>query len=428
MSLVTHLPDVNSLDILESIVETAIDGIFLIDTQGKILMVNSAGKKHFGYSKEELLGQNISMLMPQPHRHNHDGYIHNYVTTGIKKIIGIGREIEGLRKDGSLFPARLAVSEIIIDNKHFFTGIIADLTNMHAVQQEIIKLNHELEQLVFERTTELQDAVNLLLETNQQLNKSIEKHKSYELALLATRDELSKSLDKEKELNTLKSRFVSMASHEFKTPLSSILSSAALISKYVTTEQDADRIRHVDRIKSSVTHLNNILMDFLSITRLEEGQFIPVITQFSLVSLLNELKTEAEGLLKKEQLFLCEYSFEDIEMRSDKNILRNILYNLISNAIKYSDEGKKIFCHIAIVEDFFSIEISDQGVGIPAEDQKHIGSRFFRASNVVNISGTGLGLNIVIAYLHTLNGALTFVSEPGKGSTFTIKLPVIYEK
>ncbi len=427
MSLAFKFPTINPNDVLQSIVETAIDGILLIDTSGNVLMVNSAVTTLFGYSPEELLGKNVTILMPSPHRQNHDGYIHNYLSTGIKKIIGIGREIEGLRKDGTLFPARLAVSEIIIGEEHYFTGIIQDLTEMKAVQLEIIKLNHELEEMVTERTIELQEAVNLLLETNQQLNQSIEKHKSYELALLATRDELHKSLEKEKELNLLKSRFVSMASHEFKTPLSSILSSAALISKYVTTEQVADRSRHVDRIKSSVNHLNNILMDFLSITRLEEGQFVPVISRFSLLSMLSELKAEAESLLKKDQQLICEHDFDDLEMKSDKNILRNILYNLVSNAVKYSEEGKKITCRITLDDEFFRIMISDQGMGIPLEDQKHIGSRFFRASNVVNVPGTGLGLNIVLSYLHTLKGTLSFESEPGKGTTFTITLPLSYE-
>lgn len=427
MSLAFQFPTINPNDVLQSIVETAIDGILLIDTSGNVLMVNSAVTTLFGYSPEELLGRNVSILMPSPHRSNHDGYIQNYLDTGIKKIIGIGREIEGLRKDGTQFPARLAVSEIIIGQNHYFTGIIQDLTPMKAVQMEIIKLNHELEEMVNERTMELQEAVNLLLETNLQLNQSIEKHKSYELALLATRDELHKSLEKEKELNLLKSRFVSMASHEFKTPLSSILSSAALISKYVTSDQVVDRSRHVDRIKSSVTHLNNILMDFLSITRLEEGQFVPIISTFSLLSLLDELKAEAESLLKKDQQLVCEHQFADLEMHSDKNILRNILYNLVSNAVKYSDEGKKITCQISLDDAFFNIKITDQGMGIPLEDQKHIGSRFFRASNVVNVPGTGLGLNIVLSYLHTLKGTLTFESEQGKGTTFTITLPIHYE-
>ncbi len=418
----------NPGNILQSIVETAIDCIILIDATGTILMINGAGLKLFGYSIEELLGKNVTLLMPSPHKDIHHTYVNNYLNTGEKKIIGKGREVDGLRKDGTLFPARLAVSEIILDDTHFFTGIIHDMTDIKAVQNHILQLNHELEQLVIDRTIELQETVNLLLETNQQLNRSIEKHKTFEMALLATRDELRKSLEKEKELNTLKSRFVSMASHEFKTPLASILSSAALIARYENADQAADRARHVDRIKSSVTHLNNILMDFLSITRLEEGQFVPVISTFSLETVLNDLSTEADQMLKKGQKLKCQHELHQLEMQTDKNILRNILYNMISNAIKYSDEGKTIHCDVTSADKKVIIQIRDEGIGIPMADQKHIGSRFFRASNVINVPGTGLGLNIVIAYLHALNGELVFESQPGIGTTFIISLPIIHEK
>src|SRR6186713_3072431 len=284
----------NPVEILQSIIESAIDGIILIEDWGTVVLINPAATCMFGYQANEVIGQNITLLMPSPHRENHHGYLKNYHETGIRKIIGIGREIEGLRKDGTRFPARLAVSEMLIHDRKYFTGIIQDLTQMKAVEEQILNLNRELEQIVRDRTLELQDTVNLLLETNRQLNQSIEKHQEYEMELLTTRDELHRSLEKEKELNTLKSRFISMASHEFKTPLSSILSSAALITKYTTTEQDPDRTRHVDRIKASVNHLNNILTDFLSITRLEEGQFAPAITTFSIKVLLQDLQTETE--------------------------------------------------------------------------------------------------------------------------------------
>ncbi len=423
MSLSLLFAKDNPLSILQSVVKTAIDCIILIDVDGTILMINPAGLTLFGYEAEEVLGMNITLLMPSPHREQHHTYVSNYLQTRKPRIIGIGREVEGLRKDGTQFPLRLAVSEIILDDKHYFTGIIHDLTEMKVVENQIRQLNHELEELVEERTTELQDTVNLLLETNQQLNQSIEKHKTYELALLATRDELRKSLEKEKELNILKSRFVSMASHEFKTPLASILSSAALITRYEDPDQAADRLRHVERIKSSVTHLNNILTDFLSITRLEEGQLVPMISRFQMDLLIQDLQAEASGLLKKDQQLLFEGTLEGREMLTDKNILRNILYNLISNAIKYSDEGKTIRCVIHPGENQLVINIQDQGMGIPPEDQKHIGSRFFRASNAVNIPGTGLGLNIVKSYLHALNGSLSFVSEHGQGTTFTVTIP-----
>lgn len=427
MSVSDFFPKDDQHHVLKSIIETAIDGILLIDTRGTILMVNSAVTNLFGFEREEMLGKNVSMLMPSPDKENHDNYIHNYRTTGVRKIIGIGREVQGRKQDGTLFPLRLAVSEVTIDGHQYFTGILQDISEMKVVQQKIIDLNQELEQNVIDKTMELQETVNLLLETNQQLNQSIEKHKSYEIALLATRDELKKSLEKEKELNSLKSRFVSMTSHEFKTPLSSILSSASLISKYVTTEQEHDRARHVDRIKSSVNHLNGILIDFLSLTRIDEGHYTPVVTRFTLKDLMVDLQAEAEDLLKPDQELVCLHEIGALEMNSDKNVIRNILYNLISNAIKYSDVGKKITCSIFSKGEEIEIVVTDEGMGIPPEDQKHIGSRFFRAANAINVPGTGLGLNIVQSYLNTLKGNLSFESHPGKGTTFTVQLPLHYE-
>jgi len=414
--------------LLQSLVETAIDGIFVIDAQGIIMLCNPAACKLFGYHAEELKGKNISILMLSPGYELPEGYVHNYLETGIKQNIGTGREIEGLRKDGKRFPARLALSEMILNGEHYFTGIIHDLSDVKTIENELLRLNQELEQIIADRTTELQDAVNRLLDTNLLLNQSIEKHKAYEAALLSTRDELKKSLDKEKELGNLKSRFISMASHEFKTPLSSILSSAALISRYATTEQAADRERHVDRIKASVTHLNTILTDFLSITRLEEGRFQLQIGKFRIDALISDLLSEIEVLLKPQQTLSFEYKTDKLEMMSDKNIVRNILYNLLSNAIKYSEEKTSISCKVKAKGKNIIIEIKDQGVGIPTKDREHIGTRFFRSSNVTHLQGTGLGLNIVRSYLNFLKGTLSFKSHQDVGTTFIVTIPAEHEK
>ncbi|MGB4849984.1 MAG: PAS domain-containing sensor histidine kinase [Saprospiraceae bacterium] len=413
---------------MKSIVETAIDGIFLMDTDGIIVMVNQAATTLFGYERVEVLGQSITLLMPSPHKELHNTYVHNYLRTGHKKIIGIGREIEGKHKNGSLFPARLAVSEIILNGQHYFTGIIHDLSDVKTAENNLITLNQELETNVIERTIDLQNAVNRLLDTNQLLNKSIDRHKASETALLRTQVELKKSLEKEQELGLLKSRFMSMASHEFKTPLSGILSSAALITRYDKPEQAIDRNRHVEKIKASVMHLNNILTDFLSINRLEEGYFEPLISRFFVDALLKDLEGEIEGLLKNGQKLLFSQNTKGIELTSDKNMLRNILYNLLSNAIKYSEENKHISLLVHQDDQKLTMEIKDEGMGIPEEDQKYIGSRFFRASNAMNITGTGLGLNIVSSYLTLLNGSMSFTSISGKGTTFTIIIPISYEK
>lgn len=415
-----------SLTILQSIFTTAIDGIFLINEDGTIVMCNEAGHTLFGYREGELVGKNISILMPSPHAQQHKTYVSNYLHTRRKRIIGIGREIEGLRKDGTIFSARLAVSEITIDDNFYFTGIIHDLTEIKKAEHELSHLNQELEKMVVDRTSELQDAINRLLDTNLLLNRAIEKHKASETALLSTRDELKRSLEKEIELSLLKSRFISMASHEFKTPLSSILSSAALISRYTYSQQQPDRERHVERIKSSVSHLNTILTDFLSAARLEEGQLTPKSVSFLLDELFDELKEELAGLLKTGQQMLVHYRFNHLMMRTDKNIVRNILYNVISNAIKYSGENSQIDCQINRRGNAFVISIRDEGIGIPKSERKFVGTRFFRASNVSHLQGTGLGLNIVRSYLHALKGKITLKSHE-KGTTFTLTIPAEYE-
>src|SRR5688572_15323714 len=178
--------------IFQSIFETAIDGIFLMDAEGIILMANSAAHRLFGYDQDELIGKDIIQLVPSPYKEADEAYDPNFLKTGNKKPAGIGHEVEALRKDGSVFHARLALGETILEGQQYFSGIIQDLTDVKKIGNELMRLNHELEKMVGERTTELQDAVNRLLETNLLLNQSIEKHKAYEQALLTARDDLKK--------------------------------------------------------------------------------------------------------------------------------------------------------------------------------------------------------------------------------------------
>jgi PAS domain S-box-containing protein len=386
--------------LLGSLVENAIDGIFLVDGQGKILMANPAFHRLFGYNSAFLINKNINQILPDLQ----EGPKQNEEK---REVVNYSRQITAIREDGVTIPVRIALSEIIYDNDRLLSGIVHDLSEIKNIERELMQLNQQLEQIVVERTTELQDAIDRLLDTNMLLNQSIEKHKAFEAALLSTRDELKKSLEKEKELGNLKSRFISMASHEFKTPLSSILSSAALISRYNKIDQDADRSRHVDRIKASVIHLNTILTDFLSITRLEEGRFEPQVSRFAADTLIADLLSEIEVLLKPQQALSFEYKTDKLEMISDKNLFRNILYNLLSNAIKYSDESTSIECKVKRKGPNLIIEIKDQGIGIPVQDRKHIGFR---------------------TYLNFLRGNLTFRSHEDRGTTFIVTIPAIHEE
>ena len=397
---------------MQAIINTAIDGIITINKKGLIESVNPAGAHMFGYESEELIGRSINQLMPPPDAHLHDGYIASYLESGHAKIIGIGREVQGLKKDGTTFPFRLAVSEVKLDDRIIFTGVIHDLTEVKKAQEEVERLNKELEVKVQERTNELEKVVNQLLKINIELEER--------------KNQLNEALNKERELGELKTRFVSMASHEFRTPLSTVLSSASIISRYHREDQQDDRTRHIGKIKAAVDNLTGILDDFLSLSKLEEGKQSINVQTFNLKEVCKEVREDISGLIQDDKKI--EVDAERIEIRSDERILRNIFFNLLSNALKYSGAGATVHCTIRQKGKMVNIEVRDEGIGIPAAEQKHIFKRFYRATNAENIQGTGLGLNIVKGYVDLLNGDINFKSIPGEGTTFVINLPLDVEE
>ncbi|HAL53367.1 MULTISPECIES: PAS domain-containing sensor histidine kinase [Sphingobacterium] len=386
--------------LLAAIIDHAIDGIITIDNRGNVESINPAALELFGYQAEEVIGHNISMLMPEPDRGNHDGYLHNYQTTGHKKIIGIGREVMGLKKNGETFPFRLAVSEVWLKDKNIFTGFIHDLSREKAAEDMLKQHSAELEHKVSERT---RDLISLVSE--------LEKAKA----------EVSKSLEKEIELNQLKSRFVSMASHEFRTPLSSVQLSASLIEKYSERPDDkANIIKHTNKIKSAVQLLTSILNDFLSLEKLEAGIVVMNKQYINLVELAEEITEEMQLICKKNQHIVYQHTGEIGHFTLDPNLLKNALVNLISNAIKYSGEDTLIEFTTCIDDEGCLISVKDNGIGIPEEDQVHLFEPFFRAHNTGNIPGTGLGLNIVKRYIELMAGQMEFESEVHKGTSFRV--------
>ena len=239
--------------------------------------------------------------------------------------------------------------------------------------------------------------------------------------------ELAKNLEKERELNELKSRFVSMASHEFRTPLSTILSSATLTGKYIEKDQQTNREKHLNRIKSSVKNLTSILNDFLSIDKLEDGKIEITESEFLLLELFREAEEEMTFFLKTGQHITFNNNISENQMVvTDRNVIKNILINLLSNASKYSAEGEEIIMDLKTVDKGIQVDIIDKGIGIPEKEQaKLFNSRFFRAGNVTNIEGTGLGLTIVKKYLSLVEGDISFKSKEKVGTTFSIILPNI---
>ncbi|WP_114940699.1 PAS domain-containing sensor histidine kinase [Mucilaginibacter endophyticus] len=391
-----------SAALLNAIIENAIDGIITIDERGLIESINPSACKLFQYTPAEVTGKNVSMLMPPPDRNNHDEYINRYQNTGRAHIIGIGREVTGLRKDGSQFPFRLAVSEVKYSGRKIYTGFIHDISREKEAEEQLKDYASHLEDEVHERTQSLQLSVKELQQA---------------------KEEVSISLEKEKELGQLKSRFVSMASHEFRTPLSAVQLSASLIERYAGHLQSQNISKHVNKIKNAVGNLTTILNDFLSHEKLEAGRVEPSLTSFDLVKLAEEITEEMQLIAKKDQNIIYQHTGSNSRVNLDLNLLKNCIINLIANAIKYSGENTFIEFNTEIGKNGCIITVKDNGIGIPETDQKHLFEAFFRAHNTGNIPGTGLGLNIVARYAHLMNGSVAFKSSVNKGTIFTISFP-----
>jgi signal transduction histidine kinase len=213
-----------------------------------------------------------------------------------------------------------------------------------------------------------------------------------------------------------------MASHEFRTPLTTVLSSASLLSKYVSAEDQHKREKHIARIKNSVNNLNDILEDFLSLGKLNEGKVEIRSGDIMLDDLVNEVLEEMKGITRKGQQFQVEIPGE-LRFRSDRILLRNVLVNLVGNAIKFSEENKTITISGGKEGNFVKIRVKDEGIGISEADQRHLFTSFFRGANATNIQGTGLGLHIVKRHVDLLGGRVELFSQLNKGTSITFHIP-----
>jgi PAS domain S-box-containing protein len=399
----------------EALFNSASMGIIVVDKKGIIVLANHFANKLFAYHDTSMAGEVLEKLIPQRYHHKHVGYREGYADDPKARGMGLGMTLSAIKKDGVEFPVEVSLGHFETDQEQFAIAYIADITkrkqneekiilqqaDLEAVNEEMKKLNASLEAKVNKRTIELQNTLS---------------------ELEASKEELTISLEKEKEVNDLKSRFVSMASHEFRTPLSTILSSISLLAKYSSTEDQPKRDKHIDRIKSSVKTLTDILNEFLSLGKIEEGRVDVKPDRFDLTEFISDVINEMNVLLKLEQNIQYTHIGPN-DTYSDSNLLKHVVINLISNAIKFSPEKSIINIQTKIEKDITILQISDQGIGIPKSDQVHLFERFFRATNVTNIQGTGLGLHIVGRYVDLLNGTIQYSSELEKGSSFTITYP-----
>lgn len=385
--------------LLEAIIENAIDGLITIDHAGTIESINPSACTLFHYSEEEMVGNNISMLMPQPDRSQIGSYLFNQKKYEGTSGIGLHRELIGLKKDGCQFPFQLGFTELKYSGRIIYAGFIHDLTKERDAEIKLQDNTASFEEQVEERTKSLRNSLNTLQKTQ---------------------DELNHSLDKEIELSQLKSRFVSIASHEFRTPLSMVQLSASLIDSYADTMDSQSIRKHVVKIKDAVNNITAILNDFLSLEKLDSGMVRVKNNSFNLAEMAGELADEMQVAIKGNQKIIFKHRGAETMVNLDQNLLKNCMVILIDNAIKYSGPDTEIHFYTKINEKNCTVRICDNGMGIPVSEQKHLFQPFFRANNTGKISGNGLGLSILSRYTALMNGKVSFTSRVNRGTLFTL--------
>ena len=402
-------------ELLDALFNHATEGIVISNESGLIQLMNPAACKMFGYEANELLNESIDVLVPNNIKGHHEHHRKSYIDKPRARPMGLGLDLYALRKDGNLFPIEISLSPIFKDDRKYIIAFLIDISVRKKIEASVKEKQEELEQIAL-----------TLQKSNEDLEKKVSDRTKVLMEAIAelerSRSELSIALEKEKDLNDLKSRFISMASHEFRTPLTTILSSAVLISEYKSQEQEEKKQKHIKRIKSSVNNLNDILSDFLSISKLEEGKIHADMSMFDLNTLIKEIVSDMRQNTKAGQQIIVNYTGDKLVFL-DSKLVKNILFNLLSNAIKFSSEGKSITIDAVVNVNEIKIRVLDQGIGISDEDLKHLFERFYRGKNAFNIQGTGLGLHIVGNYVDIMKGHLHLTSKLNVGTEIEITFP-----
>lgn len=397
-------------NIFKLLSEAISEGIIVVNEDQIVVATNGSADTIFGYEKEELKGKHLNILIPQKYHHNHKNHFEGFVNHSEKRNMGKGRDLFGIRKDGTVFPVEAGLNPFTIYGNNYVMALVIDITFRKEQERQIQDLNTKLEQRIEDRTKKLHHTI-------QELKEEVSLRMEAEA-------KTNESLKKERDLSELKTKFLSLVSHEFKTPLSGILTSATLAGKYTQTEQQEKREKHLDTIKNKVKYLDNILNDFLSIERLETGKVTYKFSQFPLSKVINEVVYDANMLLKDGQRINYPKDIDDYVIEFDEKILELVLSNLINNAIKYSAEHTTIDLQVDYKDSILTVKIIDQGRGIPEKEQNFIFKRYFRAENALLDQGTGIGLNIVKSHLENLGGSITFTSKENRGSTFIVTVPI----
>jgi PAS domain S-box-containing protein len=384
-------------------------GIVILDAQQHIIETNESIVRMFGYKTKELHQLHLQVLFSDDYKIQLENQLKGFLNQGLQKQKERNLTIYGAHKSKSMFPVEVSLNIFKLCDKEYIMALVTDISARKEQEVKLSNLNAEFEQKILLRTKELNETISQLEHENM-LRVDAEKDTNI-------------AFRKERELNKLKTNFLSLVSHEFKTPLSGILTSTILLRKYNLAEQQEKRDKHIQTITDKVQYLNNILNDFLSLEKLETGNVNYNLSTFELGKVMKEVVSNANILLKEGQTINYPDHIDEISLLQDEKIIELTLSNLIHNAIKYSSENSVIAIKVSQDLDITTLEIIDDGIGIPKIDQKNIFNRYFRAENALLTEGTGIGLNISKTHIENLGGSINFESEENKGTTFTISIP-----
>jgi PAS domain S-box-containing protein len=367
-----------------AILEAALDGILTIDERGTIESYNPAAQRLFGYGPTELLGKNIRMLMPEPYQSEHDDYLASYLRTGQRKIIGVGREVVGLRKDGSIFPMDLSVSELQISGRRIFMGLVHDISERKEAEQQRERL------LARERSarTEAEHA------------------------------------------SRMKDEFLATLSHELRTPLNAILGWIQLLRVPHPTPEDMTQ--GLETIERNAKAQATLIEDLLDMSRIISGKLRLDVKEVELATVIDAALESVQPAAEARGIELVRQYQERIAVRGDPARLQQIVWNLLSNAIKFTPRGGRVSVALSATADDTGVEltVSDTGIGIKPEFAEHVFERFRQgdASTTRSHGGLGLGLAIVRHLVELHGGTVAAHSDgEGRGATFTVTLPAIIQ-
>ncbi|MEI6730295.1 MAG: response regulator, partial [Pseudomonadota bacterium] len=372
-----------------AIMNTVVDAIISINSNGIIIGLNNSSEKMFGYSKNEIIGENINILMPQHHKTLHNLYIKNHCKTGKKQIIGIERELEALHKNGSKFPIELTINSAEIDKEKIFVGCIKDISEKKISQARIEKYSEQMQ------------VKNL---------------------------ELKSAKEAAEKANNLKGEFLANMSHEIRTPLNGIIGMTELLGE---SELSNIQKHYVKTVLASADNLLVIINDILDFSKIEAGKLELESVEFNLCE-LSESVIELLAIKSQEKAveIIFDYSPLHIQtVKGDSVRISQLIYNLLSNAIKFTDSGYVIITITAQEKDrqtFFKISVQDSGIGIEEEVIECIFDKFTQADNSTTrkFGGTGLGLAICKQLVNLMGGEIGVTSKIGEGSLFWFSIPL----